>query len=45
MIKTEKSDLQNKGKRKTRNLAMLLLLRRPLRDAVHLCAFEMLMRG
>jgi hypothetical protein len=34
------SDLHNKAKKTVRGAAMLLLLRRPLSDAVTFCAFE-----
>jgi hypothetical protein len=40
MINTDSSELHSKPTRKMRDAAMLLLLRRPLRDAVTFCAFE-----
>jgi hypothetical protein len=40
MINAENSELGDKATRITRNLGMLLLLRRPLRNAVTFCAFE-----
>jgi hypothetical protein len=36
----KKSDLLKRVTRKTKDAAMLLLLRRPIRNAVTFCAFE-----
>jgi hypothetical protein len=40
MKNTEKSKIHNRGVRKMRDRAMLLLLRRPLEDVATFCAFE-----